>query len=128
MAWWGLAFENLCLNHTEQIKRALGVSGVRSTCSAWEVRGGERGGAQVDLLLQRADNVVNACECKFYGGEFAVDRDYYQTLLSRRELLAESLSRKTSVQPTLITTFGLKRNQYGWAFANVITLDDLFAE
>lgn len=128
VAWRGLAFENLCFNHVEQIKRALGVSGVRSTYSAWEVRGSEHGGAQIDLLLQRADNVVNACECKFYGGEFAVDKGYYQTLLGRHEQLAEALSRKTSVQPTLITTFGLRQNQYGWAFTNVITLDDLFVE
>ncbi|MDO4401268.1 MAG: ATP-binding protein [Coriobacteriia bacterium] len=126
VTWRGLAFENLCFNHVEQIKAALGVSGVRTTCSAWQVRDGERGGAQIDLLLQRGDNVVNACECKFYSGEFAVDKSYYQVLLGRQQQLAEKLPRKMSVQPTLITTFGLGQNQYRWAFANIITLDDLF--
>ncbi|MDO4805951.1 MAG: ATP-binding protein [Coriobacteriales bacterium] len=127
VAWRGLAFENLCFNHVEQLKRALGVSGVRSTCAAWEVR--DKGSnAQVDLLLQRADNIANACECKFYGDEFTVDKKYYQTLLARREALAQALSRKISVQLTLITTFGLKRNQHAWAFTNTITLEDLFAE
>ena len=33
---------------------------------------------------------------------------------------------KTSVRSTLVTSFGLKRNEYSSAFSNVITLDDLF--
>ena len=31
-----------------------------------------------------------------------------------------------SVRGTLITTFGLKRNEYGGVFTNVVLLDDLF--
>lgn len=57
-----------------------------------------------------------------------VGRKHEVQELNRLYESGEALSRKTSVQLTLITTFGLRQNQYGWAFTNVITLDDLFVE
>lgn len=126
VVWRGLAFENLCFAHIDQVKAALGVRGVRTTSSAWSQRGSGKRGAQIDLLLARDDNVVNMCEIKFYGGNFKVGKDYYRTILERGEALAERLSRKTTVVSTLITTFGLERNEYSSAFASVVVLDDLF--
>ena len=127
VAWRGFAFENVCFNHVAQIKAALGVSGVIATVSAWSKRADDEDGAQVDLLLARDDNVVNMCEIKYWGGDFTVDKAYYKTLLRRQDLLARDVSPKVSVRGTLITTFGLVRNEYSSAFTNVITLDELFA-
>ncbi len=42
-------------------------------------------------------------------------------------MLLEKSSPKTTIYSTLITTFGLKQNEYRDAFISVITLDDLFA-
>ena len=36
------------------------------------------------------------CEIKYYGGDFAVDRAYYKTLLRRQEMLASELSPKVA--------------------------------
>ena len=66
------------------------------------------------------------CEIKYYGGDFAVDKTYYKTLLRRQEMLASEVAPKVAVRSTLITTFGLVRNEYSGVFANVITLDELF--
>ena len=67
-SWRGIAFEEVCLSHIQQIKAALGISGVSSEQSAWVVKGDdEKEGAQIDLLISRKDNVVNMCEMKFYG-------------------------------------------------------------
>ena len=128
-AWRGFAFENICFTHLSQIRQALGISGVVTTCSPWVQRGtSKEKGTQVGLLLERADRVVNACEMKFVGEPFTVDKEYYQTLMHRQTLLADLLSPTQSLQQTLITTFGLKSGTYSGIFSSVITLDDLFRE
>jgi len=78
-------------------------------------------------LIERKDNVINMCEIKFTSEAFAVDKKYYQVLLSRPERIREIVSPKMSIHSTLITTFGLVRNEYSSAFNNVVTMDDLFA-
>ena len=126
VSWRRLAFENLCFNHIAQIKKALGISGVNSTESAWSKRPDDTEGTQIDLIIERKDNVVNMCECKFYGDEFLVDGDYYRKLMRRQDLLSKQLPKKMAIHNTLITTYGLAYNEYSGVFSNVITLDDLF--
>ena len=117
----------LVFNHVGQIKKALGISGVTTTHSAWTRKTDDEGpGTQIDLIISRRDNVVNMCELKFYGGLFAVDRNYDLLLRSRRALLEEAIPKKSVVHTTLITTYGMKENAYRWSFDNVITMDDLF--
>ncbi len=72
--------------------------------------------------------MVNMCELKFYSGDYEVDKDYYETLLNRENLLQKEVSPKTSVRSTLVTTFGLKRNEYSNVFSNVVLMEDLFVE
>ena len=124
--WRGFAFENVCFNHIEQIKRALGITGVISSASAWSKRNDDKEGTQIDLLISRKDNVINMCEIKYYGGEFTVNKDYYRKLLRRQEMLLEEVSPKVSIRSTLITTYGLEHNEYSGIFTNVVLLDDLF--
>ncbi len=119
--WRGYAFENVCFNHIPQIKAALGITGVQTNCSQCF---GEK--SQVDLLIERKDNIVNMCEIKFYGVEFSVDKDYYCTLNQRQVDLSKHLPKRTAVQNTLITTFGLRYNVYSGVFTKTITLEDLF--
>ena len=126
-SWRGFAFENVCFNHIEEIKRALGISGIRADCSAWSKREDDADGTQIDLLLERDDHVVNACELKFYSKEFSVDKAYDRTLRNRQDLLRRELSPKCAIHNTLITTYGLVRNEYSGFFVHVLTLDDLFS-
>ena len=126
-SWNGFAFENLCFNHIDQIKKALGISGVTTAESLWSKRGSEdERGAQIDLIIDRRDDIVNMCECKFYSDEFAVNKDYHFTLVRRKEMLGEKVPKKKAIHNTLITTYGLKHNEYYGDFTNTITLDDLF--
>ena len=126
VTWRGLAFENVCFNHISQIKNALGISGVKTTQSAWSKRGDDEEGAQIDLLISRADNIVNLCEIKFYNDLFTVDGDYYRVMMRRQSLLEPYLKRGMGIHNTLITTFGLFRNKYSGVFTNVVTLNELF--
>ena len=126
VVWRGLAFENVCFNHIEPIKKALGISGVASVSSYWSIRKDDREGMQIDLLINRDDNVLNMCELKFYSGDFEVSNVYYRKLMNRQQALMEMVPRKVVVRSTLITTFGLYKNEYSGIFTNVITVDDLF--
>ena len=126
--WRGFAFENVCFNHVDQIKDALGISGVITTNSAWSKRDDDEEGMQIDLILGRNDNVINMCEIKFYSEDFVVTKAYYKTLMHRQEVLAKAVSRKMVVHSTLITTNGITKNEYSGIFTNVLTLDDLFRQ
>jgi AAA+ ATPase superfamily predicted ATPase len=126
-SWRGYAFEDVCLNHIDKIKVALGIPGVVSQQSEWAIKGtdGETG-SQIDLIINRRDNVVNMCEMKYYSDDFKVDRNYYRTIARRTNALAENLPRKAVIHSTLITTYGLEYNEYSGAFQKVITMDQLF--
>jgi len=126
ITWRGYAFENVCFNHIEQIKNALGISGISTTQSAWTKMGEEYKGTQIDMIISRKDNIVNMCEMKYYGEAFMVDKDYDSILRRRKNLLYEMIPKKNAVHNTLITTFGIRNNEYRWSFDNVITMDDLF--
>lgn len=126
-SWKGVAFEQVCWQHITQIKRALEIGGVKSSVSSWKIAGTEtKTGAQVDLLINRNDNVVNLCEMKFYGGPYNIDKEEEQKLLHRIEMLKETLSPKQQVHLTLITTFGLVQGKHSGKVQRVITCDDMF--
>ncbi len=123
ISWRGLGFENVCFNHIKQIKEALGISGVKTVESAFIKQDGDHG-MQLDLLITRDDNIVNMCEIKFYNKEFIVDKSYYNILRERQDMLEEMIPRRMIVHNTLITSVGLKYNEYSTIFTNVITLED----
>ena len=126
-AWRGFAFEEVCFNHVNKIKQALNILGVSSTHSAWALQGDEETeGTQIDLLINRKDNVVNMCEMKFYSEPFSVNKAYHAKLVHRQNILAERLPRKSTVQPVLVTTEGLVYNEYSGIFQNTITINELF--
>lgn len=126
-AWRGIAFEELCFSHISQIKKALDILGVSSRQSAFVVKGdSETEGMQIDLLIDRKDNVLNLCEMKFVGGEFEVDNDYEKKLRQRLQWMLGHMNRKQSLQMTLVTTFGLKYGYHSGVFQQVVTLDHLF--
>jgi len=125
-AWRGYAFENVCFQHIEQIKKKLGISGVSTQQSAWSKREDDADGTQIDMIISRQDNIVNMCEIKYCSTEFEVDKDYDRKLRERQVLLSAKIPKKAIVHNTLITTFGLKYNKYSGIIDNVITMDDLY--
>lgn len=125
--WRGIAFEDVCFLHVEQIKNALGISGVATTESTLTLKGcSDKKGTQIDLVIIRNDRVVNLCEMKFYNGLFEIDKEYDLTLRNRLNLLQEHLKKRQAIHITLITTFGIKQNKYSGIVQQNLTLDDLF--
>ena len=124
--WAGYAFEQVCLSHVEQIKQALGISGIAVSASAWASKSKERK-AQIDLVLDRADNIVNLVEIKFSTRPYVIDKAYAETLQSRQWLFEEETKTRKSCQQLMLTTYGLQRNQYAGIVWKALTMDDLFA-
>ena len=81
---------------------------------------------QIDLLIDRADRVIDVCEIKFCNDEYVVNSSYSRVIMNRMEKTSQLFKGKKSVQSVLITTYGLKRNEYSSRFQKVITLEDLF--
>lgn len=125
--WRGQAFEDVCFSHQEQIKRALGIQGVHCEIYPWRhIADGFTPGAQIDMLIDRADRVVNVCEMKFSQSEFIVDKDYDEKLRNKIVAITESTKGKRNPQMTLITTYGLRNGLYSGRFQKTVTMDDLF--
>lgn len=125
IAWRGYAFEKIVFIHINEILNALRISGIQSASYLWSMKDDVKG-SQVDLIIDRKDNVVNLCEAKFINDEFVINKDYHQNLMNRERLISESLKKTQSVNQILITTVGLKRNEYYDDFTYVVLLDDLF--
>ncbi|MBQ6771796.1 MAG: AAA family ATPase [Bacteroidales bacterium] len=127
VAWRGFAFEQVCFNHIAQIKAALGVSGVVSRESALLVHGdNDNPGGQIDLLIDRADNVLNLCEMKFYKKPFVLSQQDRFDFEDRVDLLGRITKPKKNIHFTLVTTFGLKHSEHSGVVQKVVTLEDLF--
>jgi uncharacterized protein len=126
LIWCGYAFESICLKHIEAVKQALGISGIHTSVASYLYKGldeNERG-FQIDLLIDRADQVINLCEVKFMKEELTINSDYSQRLRQRREAFKRLSKNRKTIFNTLITTFGLK--QSASQIDNVVTLDQLF--
>ena len=128
--WAGLAFERLCLWHIPQIKQTLGISGILSGTYSWtyQPKSEEEEGAQIDLLIDRKDQVVNLCEMKYTDTEFLMTEEEEKRLRRRRNVFTDVTKTRKAVHYTLVTTYGLKRGVYADIFQQVVTLDDLFRE
>lgn len=125
--WKGHAFERICLQHVPQIKVALGISGVQTNACSWFTRGtAERRGAQIDLVIQRADGFTDICEMKHSGGLFTIDKDYAADLQNKLDAYGELSKDKRTVHLCLVTTYGITHNSYSNMVQKEIILDDLF--
>lgn len=128
-AWAGLAFERVCLQHVDQIKNALGISGVLTNVCSWSCKADvENGinGSQIDLLIDRKDQVINLCEMKYSTQEYAISRETDEKLRHKRNDFMNVTKTKSAVHLTLVTTYGLVSNSYAGNIQSVITAEDLF--
>lgn len=127
-AWSGLAFERLCMAHTQQIKAALSIAGVLSNVYSWRKGADEMNdGAQIDLLIDRKDQVINLCEMKYSLSEYVIDAEYEQKLRNKKSAFIDATNTRKAVHLTMVTTFGVKANAHSGIVQNEITLEDLFS-
>jgi hypothetical protein len=123
-AWSGFAFEQVCLAHVFLIKKALGISGVHTNVSSWVSRGNGKG-AQIDLVIDRGDRVINICEIKFAKGPFEIDRAYELALREKIEIFRNATKTRKALHLTMITTYGVKPGKYAGIVQSEVIMDEL---
>ena len=99
---------------------------MHTECSSWISKTSPRG-AQIDLVIDRADHVLNICEMKFTADDFRIDKSYDAELRHKVTAFIEETRCRSSVHLTLVTTYALARNEYSGQVQSVVTMDDLFA-
>jgi hypothetical protein len=110
-AWSGYAFEYICRYHIDSIKKSLGINGIYAEISNWRSKGSEAG-AQIDLLIDRSDRVINICEMKFSVKQFTIDKAYAANLRNKIAVFRDESGTNKTLFFTIITTFGLKPNEH----------------
>ena len=125
-SWAGFAFENLCFSHLEQIKKALGISGVHCQAEPWFSKATESK-AQIDMLLVRNDRIINVCEMKFTETPFEITANDEADIRRKISILQSETKTDYAIHPTLITTFSPKQNKHSSIIQNTITMDALFS-
>lgn len=128
--WCGYTFESLCLKHIFQIKKTMGIGGIYAPASSFLKRGNEEEkGFQIDLLIDRADKIINLFEIKFYDATFSLTKDYAQKLREKKFSFIQTTKTKRLVLYAMITTFGIEHNQHSLGLIEQnLTLDALFAD
>ena len=80
-----------------------------------------------DLLIDRNDNVINIVEIKFYSQEITLTKDDAQKLQQKVWAFQAATKTRKQLFLTLITTYGLKHNQYSLGLVHqILKLEDLF--
>ena len=119
--------------HVDQIKSALSIGGVQSSEASWVSTKNKTDnvsirGAQIDLLIDRNDDVIDVCEMKYYADEFVMDENEANRINNRILRLREETGTDQAIHVVLVTTKGLKRNAYSDVIQAVVTVSDLFRQ
>ena len=127
-SWCGLAFERLCLLHLPQIKAALGISGVVANAYAWvSPKKDDEEGAQIDLVIDRNDEVIDICEMKYTKDPYIVSDEESRKITHRLSRFIAETSTRKAVHLVLVSASGVVKNPNMFDFQNILTAEDLFA-
>lgn len=123
--WYGLAFERICMLHIPQIKQQLGIAQIYTEYYSWRSKLSTPA-SQIDLLIERADNLVNLCEIKYSQAPYSITKEEDMRIRTRIADFVGETKIRHGVLTTLITTFGLRPNPYSSIAQVQLTMDDLF--
>jgi len=119
--WSGYAYEMVCLHHIAQIKKALGISSVQTSVYAWQSET-----AQIDLVIDRKDQVINICEMKFSVAAYTITKKYTETLRQKVDQFRMATETNKAIFLTMITTYGIAKNKYDYLVQNNLNMENLF--
>ena len=127
-SWSGYAFENICLLHVGKLKEALQIGGVSTRQWHWHSQGSHEGqGAEIDSVIDRADDCMNLCEIKFYNGACQLTKMDAEDLERKKRVFRDVTKTRKALFTTLITPFGASENAYFLeSVEKQLTLEALF--
>ena len=124
-AWRGIAFEKVCLAHVPQIKEALKISGISTSEYAWRSKN-SKPGAQIDLLIDRKDGIIDLCEMKYTDAPYSLTSSDREDLVHKRETFREEAGTHKAIHTIMISGNGFTNKTYDAVAQYLLTKDDLF--
>jgi len=129
-SWAGYAFEAVCFKHINSIRKTLHVPD-GAEAYTWKHLPGKNAtnqqGAQIDLVFDRSDNIVNICEIKYSKTPYIIDKNYAKVLLNKVQAYRDVTKTTKLIFISLITTFGLKQTVNSEKIiTSTVQLDELF--
>ena len=124
-SWLGLAYERICLLHSSQIKESLHIDTIASQQYSWRSKENSPA-AQIDLIIDRADDVVNICEIKYSTREYRLSEEESKKMAYRIESFRRETGSRQSLYLTLITASPLAENDYSDEIPIKLSMDALF--
>lgn len=130
--WLGLSFEKVCHCHIAQLLRALHIDVISTNHYSWrsnpqkDLEEPHSPGAQIDLIIERADQVINVCEIKYGDSSYIITKEEDEKMRNRLAKFKMQTGTRCALWPTFITTFGLADNMYAKTIPAQAVLDDLF--
>lgn len=126
-SWMGNTFELVCMCHHKQIKYALHIDTMATAVYTWHKDADdELPGAQIDMLIERADRIIHLCEMKFCEDKYTIDKEYEIKLRERAGIFRGATKSKKAIVHTFITTYGVVDGKYKSIVHSEVTMDDLF--
>ena len=120
------AFDRVCLQLVLSIKRALEIGGVKTSEHAWRGIVPDRYPAQVDMLIDRNDGIVDLCEMKYTKDAYALSEEEWNRISRRRAALREVLPPSKAIHVVMVTAQPIVRNAWSKEVMAFVTADDLF--
>lgn len=119
--WTALAYERLCFANMDRIKQAIGISGIATRTFSFRTDV-----VQVDMVIERADRTVTVCEIKYSDDVYTISGAEAEKIVKRVNAIKALYKGRRSVFLALITSFGLKQNDFAVNHVNnILTLADL---
>ncbi len=77
-------------------------------------------------MLDRRDGIIDLCEVKYSKDKYAISDSYAADLNRKAATFMDVTKTRKAVHMVMITTCGLRYNEYSGDIQNEVELDDLF--
>ena len=124
-SWMGLTFERICMAHLPQIKHALHIDTISTLSYSWRSKTSTPA-AQIDIIIERADKIVNICEVKYSQDEYNLNKEEYDKICKRKNVFIQETGLRHTPWITMITTEGVAQGKYSEMIQSQVRLDELF--
>lgn len=124
-SWQGLAFERVCMLHIGQITKALGINKIRTEYYSWRSTASEPK-SQIDLAIERADQMINICEIKFCDAPYTISKEEDMKLRIRMSNFKAETGVHYGLLLTLVAPYGISVGKYSGQVKDVVTMEELF--
>lgn len=127
--WAGYAYEAVCYKHIDNIIHALELDAISCKVGNWRYiprKGSSEKGAQIDLIIDRADNTISLCEIKYSVNEFNIDKAIANNIANKVKVFMKHYSTNKHLSVVLITTNGLKKTIWSEDLIDVVITIDVF--